>query len=72
MEFPKSPTLGLLLFATFIRDPDDRKQTAFIKLTTNQLSRTANYTGGQKDKLEKWQSITHRQEQSVAGTLSSK
>lgn len=34
MEFPKSPTLGLRLFATFISDPDDRTQTAFIKLTS--------------------------------------
>lgn len=72
MEFPKSPTLGLLLFGTFISDPDDRTQTAFIKLTTNQLGRTANYIGGQKDKLEKWESITHRQEQSIAGTRSTK
>jgi len=54
MEFPKSPTLGLLSFAAFITDPGDRTQTAFIKLTTKQLGRTANCIGGQKDILEKW------------------
>lgn len=52
-ELPKSPTLGLLLFAIFISDLDDRTQTTFIKLTNNQLGGTANYTEGQKDKLEK-------------------
>lgn len=52
-ELPKSPTLGQLLFAIFISDPDDRTQTTFIKLTNNQLGGTANYTEGQKDKLEK-------------------
>lgn len=45
-------TLGLLLLTTFISDPDDRTETTFIKLTNNQPSGTANYTGGQKDKLD--------------------
>jgi len=54
MQFSKSPTLGLLLPPIFISDPDDRTETTFIKLTNNQLGGTANYIGGQKDKLEKW------------------
>lgn len=40
-----------LLFS--FSDLDDRTQTTFIKLTNNQLGGTANYTEGQKDKLEK-------------------
>lgn len=54
MQFPKSPTPGLLLLVIFISDPDDRTEMAFIKLTNNQLGGTANYIGGQKDKLDKW------------------
>lgn len=54
MQFPKSPTLGLLLPTIFISDPDDRTETTCIKLTNNQLDVTANYTGGQKDRLGKW------------------
>lgn len=53
MQFPKSPTLGLVLLTIFISDPDHGTETTFIKLTTNQLDRTANYIRGQKGKLDK-------------------
>lgn len=79
MQLPKSPTLGLLLLTVFISDPDDRIETTFIKLTTNQLGGTANYTGGQKDKLDKrpenkddMQNTAHRQEKSTAEILNGK
>lgn len=79
MQFPKSPTLGLLLLTIFISDPDDRTETTFTKLTTNQLGGTANYTGGQKDKLDKrsekkddMQNTARRQEKSTAEILNGK
>lgn len=76
MQFPKLPTLGLVLLTIFISDPDHGTETTFIKLTTNQLDGTANYINGQKGKLDKWsekkddmQSTAHRQK-STAKILS--
>lgn len=53
IQFPKSPTLSLVLLTIFISDPDHGTETTFIKLTTNQLDGTANYIRGQKGKLDK-------------------